>query len=661
MVLKTSLISSVFVAAILLTFPTAFSRSPSTMEERASDRKKAELLFSQNNFAEAETLYRQLAVDADNTDAALAKDFYSTWLCLQRLGRIQEFDATMEESLKAHPNSWALKHRIAGMVANGEVDSQGFMIAGEFERGGHRGGGKWASSAVRDRVRALQLMKQAIAQAEEDAGATAGEKGELYFTLAKLLGSQRYGQAWRLQQLTDLKTLPDYEENGEGYGFRGRYWRGSEDKGAPVDDQGNPVLYKVPESWEKAASDGERWRWALAKAAKADEKRISEADLQWAEFLIGQFGVEGQAVPLIGREQEETAELVKVHELADSETYARLATGERRLTLPEEFNHLSVLNRVISRGDAQKREALEQLHGCRMNRHQYPQAAELLKELKKLARNDEERKQIQSQIDQIEQPLGQFQNVNVQPAGKEPTFELRYRNAKEISFEARAIDIEAFLSDTKEYLQSRPEQLDHQKLQIENVGIGVMTAGAKKYVPEVSATWKVGLKPPEQHFDAIETISVPVRSAGAYLVTGKVQGGNELQMVIWVADTAITRKRIEEGVLNIVSDAVTGAPVAGAEMEFFGWRQERQGNTPKYMIRTNRFADRTDDDGLCIPDPRQLAVGNNWLTIARTKDGRLAYDGFNGVWNPQKLQPLNYSPVKVFRSLIDRFIVPETR
>ena len=39
--------------------------------------------------------------------------------------------------------------------------------------------------------------------------------------------------------------------------------------------------------------------------------------------------------------------------------------------------------------------------------------------------------------------------------------------------------------------------------------------------------------------------------------------------------------------------------------------------------------------------------------IARTKDGRLAYDGFMGVWNPEKLQPLDYSPLKVY-AITDR-------
>ena len=40
-------------------------------------------------------------------------------------------------------------------------------------------------------------------------------------------------EAWRLQYLTDLKTLPDFDEGYGGY---------SRGQGAPVDDDGVPVF-----------------------------------------------------------------------------------------------------------------------------------------------------------------------------------------------------------------------------------------------------------------------------------------------------------------------------------------------------------------------------------------------------------------------------------
>ena len=39
----------------------------------------------------------------------------------------------------------------------------GYMVAGEFHRGSHRGGGKYVNALQRDRVRAMQLMNRALA------------------------------------------------------------------------------------------------------------------------------------------------------------------------------------------------------------------------------------------------------------------------------------------------------------------------------------------------------------------------------------------------------------------------------------------------------------------------------------------------------------------
>ena len=37
-------------------------------------------------------------------------------------------------------------------------------------------------------------------------------------------------------------------------------------QGAPVDAEGQPIFHRLPQSFESAGSDGERWRWLLARA-----------------------------------------------------------------------------------------------------------------------------------------------------------------------------------------------------------------------------------------------------------------------------------------------------------------------------------------------------------------------------------------------------------
>ena len=648
----------------------ATTMQPPPADKRAQARK----LLEENNFNDALQLYRELAVDSENTGKAVPEDLGFAIACLNNLGLVHEADELIEVSIEAHKTDFRLLARAAAAYA-GEIESGGFVIAGKFERGGHRGGGQWASVAARDRVRSLQLVLQAIALAEKEDNATAVERADLWQTISNQISSPRHGEAWKLQDLTDLATLPDFEISDGGMPYYGRGGRGmgrgiwppgNTSKGAPVDKDGNPVFHYMPESWETAKSDGERWRWAMAQVVKHLEDRRSQIDLDWAGFLQSQFGVGASAVggpPVIQiTAKEEDADAAKpqdattwkAHELPDSETIAKLTTGVKRFALPDEFNHVAIFNAVIVRDGSEKRQALESLIGERMNRHQYAQAAELLREVLKLAAEGDDKKNVQARIDQIINNWLQIETVAVQPAGKGATFDIRYRNGKRATFEARPVRIEELLTDVRKYIESKPKQLDGAMLQVDNIGWSLIRSNEGKYLDKPVATWELDLKPPGNHFDATQTVTTPLQRAGAYWVTAKMSDGNESRVVVWVADTAISRKRVEEGTLYFVADAVTGAPIARADLEFFGWRQEyRQNNN--HEIFTNRFADRTDADGLSTPDPKDLVPQNQWIVIARTKEGRLAYDGFMGVWNPEKLQPLDYSPLKVY-SITDRSV-----
>lgn len=635
----------------------ALLTEPTSMLDRDAQRKQARQLSGDNNNAEALEIYKSLVADDNNKDAALSEDFSQAIRLLNQLNRTNEVDEFFENAVESHADHWRLLAEAGAQLGDNRIAPYGFIIAGKFERGNHRGGGQRATSAQRDRVRALQLVLQAIAVVKQDDSAKPPEIADIYEQLANLIGQPRHSEAWKLQSLTDLTVLPDYDKSQSYYG-RGRFGMGSgSQKGAPVDENGDPVLHAVPESWNTATSDGERWRWALEESVHAVASRRSQIDMQWADFLRSQFGANGNPsgpMPLVDGVDDE-ADLWAVHKLPDSETIARLATGLQRFALSDEFNHIVIYQQIIDRKDKSYRAALERMIGVRMNRHQYPQAVALLKELKKNASDKDDRKRIQKRIEQITGSWGEFQSVQVQPAGTVATLDVRYRNGASISFTAQPVDIEKLLNDTKAYLQSQPKSLEYPKLQIENIGLQLIEGDRKKYLGEAVANWEQKLDPPAEHFDATKSVKTPLDKAGAWFVSGKMADGNEARMVIWIADTAITRKRIEAGTLNFVCDAVSGAPIANAELEFFGWKQQRVDRTQQYQIQTSRFADRTDKDGMCVPTQAQAQNnrGYRWLTIARTPDGRLAYDGFNSVWGAAKISKMNYSPIKVY-SITDR-------
>ncbi len=639
-----------------------------TMEQPPAEmRAQAKKFYDENNFNDALQLYRTLALDPENSGKEAPGDLAAAIACLNDLGLVHEADELIATSIETHKSNFRLLAG-AAQAYSGEIEDGGFVIAGTFERGGHRGGGQWASVADRDRVRSLQLLLEAIALAEKENDATAAERADLWQRVGDQISSARRGEAWKLQDLTDLNVLPDFEISdgggGLGMGIYGRGGWGGQNKGAPVDQGGNPVFHHKPQSWDTAKSDGERWRWAMAQVVLHVADRRSQVDLEWAGFLQSQFGVGASAVggpPVIreaadggeaGGEKPRPSGEWAAYELADSETIAKLTTGVKRFALPEEFNSITILKAVIARHDESKREALESLVNERVNRHQYWQAADLHREILKLATDKDDRQIVQARIDQIIRNWMQIESTSVQPAGKGATLDIRYRNGNKATFVARPIRIDELLADVRKYIESKPEQLDGVKLQIDNIGWMLIRNDETKYLEKSVAKWELDLKAPDNHFDATTTVTTPLQKAGAYWVTAKMNDGNEARIVLWVADTAISRKRVEEGTMYYVADAVTGAPIDRADMEFFGWRQEYRQNR-NYEIITSRFAGRTDADGLSTPDPKDLIPQNQWIVIARTKDGRLAYDGFMGVWNPEKLQPLEYSPLKVY-SITDR-------
>ena len=88
----------------------------------------------------------------------------------------------------------------------------GFLVAGDFHRGPHRGGGRNVGSSERDRARALQLLARGLDRARSDPDRAAA--GRYLLTLARALLSDREdGESWRLQALTPLDALPDYDES----------------------------------------------------------------------------------------------------------------------------------------------------------------------------------------------------------------------------------------------------------------------------------------------------------------------------------------------------------------------------------------------------------------------------------------------------------------
>ena len=110
-----------------------------------------------------------------------------------------------------------------------------------------------------------------------------------------------------------------------------------------------------------------------------------------------------------------------------------------------------------------------------------------------------------------------------------------------------------------------------------------------------------------------------------------MQDGNESRVVLWVADTVIVKKPLDGGTWYFVADAKTGQPIAKANLEFFGYRQEHLGDN-RWKVDTNQFAEFTDATGQLQLKDAERRNDFSYLITATTPDGRLAYHGFTHVW-----------------------------
>ncbi|MEY4612684.1 MAG: hypothetical protein RL179_657 [Planctomycetota bacterium] len=582
-------------------------------------------LFNQGNFREAFEGFKKLAL-APKADAKQAGNNMNMAIqSLRNLGRNNEVDDFRDSVISIHEGDW----RFLQMAAASFLESEhfGFLIAGKFERGYHRGGGRQVSSYSRDRARAMQLLYKALEQVRKDKDLKAASLFYLDFADIILRGSSGH-ESWRLQVLTDFSTLPEYDDSPYWHPYHGV-------TPAPVDETGKPVFYKVPESFEKAANDGERWRSLLQEAAIADPSRKNISKMRLAQFLYQQFGVHTLAGYFPGF-MEDTNKETGTYDLAnlkDEETIARIASGIKRLTLPDEFNYLKIWHEVALDGKTIENENAADMIAIEYeNRRQYPKAAEAWK--KAIAKFGGKGNHNRSyKLEQIVGNWGRFEPAHAQVSETKADIQFRFRNARAISLEAIEINVPRLLADVRKYLKDNPGRLEYEKININDIGQRILNKNQEIYLGKKVANWDQKLEPRPAHNDARVGIDLPKLPAGAYFLVAKLEGGNTSRIVVWLNDLAIVKKSIDGKGYYFVCDSVTGLPEESAKLDFFGWRQEQiKPNQNNFKVVTKEFSKQADKDGQVFVDGNDAPNSMQWLVQASGREKRQAYLGFSGLW-----------------------------
>ena len=260
------------VLAILLAFitPTAVAQKI----EGSGLREKAQAAMKNRNYKDAFGVFEQIVHSGKADERKVVSDFNNAINCLNRLGRVKEFNVFVEKAITANKDNWRMLE--AAAYAYQQTNHYGFMISGKFERGPHRGGGEQYNAMERDRVRSLQLLRDAMKSLDSSDDRVGATAGSFYLRFAGQIRSNRnYSASWQLQSLTDLDELPDH---AKGY----PYYRGNQ--GASVDSTGEPIYYDLVKDWDSAFSDGERWRWLLKKAVDANPRIKNQVRSTIAQF-----------------------------------------------------------------------------------------------------------------------------------------------------------------------------------------------------------------------------------------------------------------------------------------------------------------------------------------------------------------------------------------
>ena len=623
--------------------------------------KAARNLANSRLFSAAAIVYKNVV---DREDAALDSrleavgGFAHTMSAMQKH---EELETDLEAILKAYPDDWRMMTKVVSAMEY--LPQEGVVVAGKFTHDFSQGTEVY-SCAERRRVRKLQILRDALplvrAELKEE---STGAKGnavtvEQFFSL---FYSNLQREYWLRQTLTNLDELPDYEPQSYAWS-RGRR------QGAPVDEEGNPVFYKTPESFETAQNDGER-----LQALRAEEFELTKNPIRRAQILRDRaqearmlFGVETLASYrfFFDDKDREAADagIWALETLQDSETIAKLANGVKRFTLPEDYDYIALLKEALefSYNPYDQMQIAQEYE----SRRQLDKAADVWRDIIRRQREKGASTGIIDQakkaISQIVDPRVSFDYAASQVSGTDVKLVLRNRNATAASVVVRKLNIDALFNQLKEddFLKSRRLSLSIQNRLLELVEadaigepvldhevdrIKELKPPKGKFVGGEVANFETPLTPDPRHYDVLAPVELPKLAPGAYLIECVAKGGpkdSREAIVVWLADMAVARRSVSGGQRYFVMNAETGKPCAETPVEFTTVirRRETVNSKGRPQIDVERQTKKTDKQGSLLVDRKDDdPVIKQTLTLAKapipgTKDFSYAFLDFNSAF-----------------------------
>ena len=422
-----------------------------------------------------------------------------------------------------------------------KIPDTGYMIDGVFHRGFWDGHGEYVNCSSRDRVRRLQILAAAIPDAENCPDPVI--RGRFFLNLARfLLQDCHHNQAYRLQAKTDLTVLPDYNLRDDLDSSISR---------APVNPDGTPVFYSVPVSFDAAVNDGERFRYAAARAEAAGNE---DAALLYAKFLYELFDSCGSR-----SRYGEPGEREQLYQLKDNESIAELADGIRKITLPPDSVYIEIFRRYGYHLRCAE---------IYMARMQYERAAEEYR----LAGD-------KKKADDIESPVGFVDDVDFQIKGKPWTLPYTFRNAPSVRIELFRMDPEAVL---KTYLWKYQKDKEFRSyfhfrnMLWEPDFIKAISRRGLHELPE--KVFHLPLEPLPHHWDRTVNLDLPEQPDGFLWLARFIPMGpnnlwlnkeSESETLLWKSSAILSEQHTADGIRFFLNDSETGEPLADVPIDLY--------------------------------------------------------------------------------------------
>ena len=585
-------------------------------------RQNAQALQKQGNFKEALKIFEEL-IEKDTSQYGLSRDDLDRAVqCQNRLRQREDFDSLIEKYLSVRKDDWQA-YANAGYFYINKAQHNGRLVNGKFKRGyNNRYRGVYIYSQAYDRIKALAFYEKALSLLPDDY-----KLSSFYHDFANAIFWDRsYQQSYLLQDLSDTTKLPDLSQPQ----YHG-YYRRSYSK-APVDQEGNPLFYKVPESYKNAVNDGERWRWLLQKASENGGQNHS--DWQYANFLYSQFSVDTlreYSWYFRNNDQSNKESILALDKLKDNEALAKLAGGIKKFEMPDEHNYIKIFKQL---SEQKNRAAYNKLGSIYLNRRQYLKSVAIWKKILELWPNDSHATR---QLKQITGNWGEFVSVKQTTHGKKPEFDFRFRNATKVKFRATKLNIKKLTDDVIAYINTKPNRLDWNKVNFYNLGYQILKNNEKKYLTAEVELWEEELNPAEKHFNRRITLEAKFSNAGTWLLESQIEGGNKSHTLVEISSLAIVKNSLNGKTHYYIADAETGKPIVNTKVNFFGYNQVykgREGNKQKYEIQTKELVKTTNDQGQIFLSNAEVQIGNhslNWM-LRIIKDDQFTSWGFTNIY-----------------------------